>query len=74
MSEQLRVKENSVDWTKLLISLGMGLIVWYLWKTLRARPDLLKLNDFNKSFRTLLGLAFILVAFVGSCALLLKTH
>lgn len=62
-----------MDWAKLLAILGMTFIAWITYRSLKARPDLFTLDNFNKSFRTMLILAFVLVGFVGLCVILLKS-
>ncbi|KTD52087.1 hypothetical protein Lqui_0931 [Legionella quinlivanii] len=49
-----------------------GLIVWYLYRTVKNRPELFSRENMSKSFGTMGVLAIILIAFVGFLILMLK--
>lgn len=61
-----------MDWTKILALIGVVFLAWYSYRVIKHRPDLFTLANFNKSLRSLIILAFILIAFVWVLVFLLK--
>lgn len=45
--------------------LGAGLIVWFLYRTVKGRPELFSRENLNKSFGIMGILALMLIAFVA---------
>ncbi|KTC68699.1 hypothetical protein Lbir_2232 [Legionella birminghamensis] len=52
--------------------IAASLIVWYLYRTVKNRPELFSRENMNKSMGTMGVLALILIAFVGFLILMLK--
>ena len=53
--------------------LGALLIVWILYRFVRAKPETLKAESLSKSFFTMGILALILIAFVGVLILMARS-
>ena len=49
---------------QLLALIGAGLIVWYLYRTVKGRPEVFSWENMNKSLFTMGVLALILILFV----------
>jgi len=62
-----------MEWTKIFALIGAVLIVFFLFRGIRARSDLFSKAALGKSFHTMGFLALILIAFIGVCILLLKS-
>lgn len=45
--------------------IGAGLIIWYLYRTVKGRPDLFSRDKMSQSLMTMGILALILIAFVA---------
>lgn len=58
--------------TQLLLLIGLGLLVWYIIRTVRGNPEMFSKIMFNKSFYTMGILAIILIAFIAVCIALLR--
>lgn len=52
--------------------LGAGLIIWILYRSIKARPQQLSRENLNKSFSTMGKLALILIVFIALLVLLLQ--
>lgn len=50
---------------QLLGLIGGGLIIWWLYRTIKARPDTFSRDKMNKSLTTMGILALGLIVFVG---------
>lgn len=57
---------------QLLALLGAGLIVWFMYRTVKNRPDMFSRDSLGKSFSTLGVLALILIVFIAILALILR--
>lgn len=57
---------------QILAIAAAGLIVWYLYRVVKGRPELFSRANLNKSFFTMGILAIILIGFVGLLVLLLR--
>jgi len=53
--------------------IGAGLIIWFLYRSIKGRPDLFSRENLGKSFSTMGILALILIAFVAMLVLLLRS-
>lgn len=61
-----------MEWTKLLAVLAGILLVWLLYRTVRANPNTFSKENFSKSFSTLGFLGLSLIAFIAFCIWLLR--
>ncbi|MGQ3889657.1 hypothetical protein ACQUW5_11560 [Legionella sp. CNM-1927-20] len=52
--------------------IGAGLIIWFMYRSIKYRPDLFSRDNLNKSFFTIGILALILIAFVGLLILMVR--
>lgn len=52
--------------------LGAGLLVWYMYRTVKNRPELFSRANLTKSFSTLGVLALILIVFIAILVLILR--
>ncbi|STX50002.1 Uncharacterised protein [Legionella busanensis] len=52
--------------------IGAGLIIWFMYRSIKSRPDLFSRDNLNKSFFTMGILAIILIAFVGLLILMVR--
>lgn len=52
--------------------LGAGLIIWYLYRTIKGRPELFSRENFGKSFSTMGVLGLILIVFVTLLILMVR--
>lgn len=52
---------------------GAGLILWYLFRTIKGRPDLFTSENFSKSFATMGILALLLIAFVAFLVFMVRS-
>ena len=50
---------------QLLALIGAGLIIWYLYRTIKARPEAMSGENMHKSLFTMGILALILIVFVA---------
>jgi ABC-type phosphate/phosphonate transport system permease subunit len=57
---------------KVLGLIGAGLIIWYLYHTIKNRPDLFSRENVSKSFSSMGVLALILIVFVAILVLILR--
>ncbi|MDX1836287.1 hypothetical protein DIZ81_02345 [Legionella taurinensis] len=53
--------------------IGAGLIIWYLFRTVKGRPDLFTSENFSKSFATMGLLALVLIAFVAFLVFMVRS-
>ena len=53
--------------------LGAGLIIWYLYRTIKGRPELFSRENLSKSFGTMGFLGLMLIAFVAFLVLVLRS-
>lgn len=58
---------------QLLGLLGAGLVIWILYRYVKANPSQLSRENLSKSFSTMGMLALILIAFVTLLVLLVRT-
>lgn len=61
-----------MDWTQLLFVIGAGLMLFMLYRSYRARPDMFSSVNLGKSLYTMGLLALGLIAFVYILILLLR--
>ncbi|VEG91541.1 hypothetical protein [Legionella spiritensis] len=52
--------------------IGAGLIVWYMYRVVKGRPELFTRANLNKSFFTMGILALILIAFVAFLIIMVR--
>lgn len=52
--------------------LGAGLIIWILYRSIKARPEQLSRENLSKSFSTMGKLALLLIAFVALLVFVLR--
>ncbi|STX27549.1 Uncharacterised protein [Legionella beliardensis] len=52
--------------------IGAGLIIWFMYRSIKNRPDLFSRENLSKSFSTMGILALILIAFVGLLILMVR--
>ena len=57
---------------QLLALAGAGLIIWFMYRTVKGQPTLFSRENLNKSFSSMGILALILIAFVGLLVLMLR--
>ncbi len=57
---------------QILAILGAGLIVWYLYRTIKGRPDLFSKENMTKSFGTMGILALGLIVFIAFLVVMLN--
>ena len=57
---------------QLLAIVGAGLIVWWLYRTIKNRPEQFSKEKLTKSFTTLGILGVLLIAFVGLLILFVR--
>lgn len=50
-----------------------GVIIWYLYRSIKHNPDAFSKKNFSKSFSTMGVLALGLIAFVALCVLMLRS-
>lgn len=62
-----------MEWIKILAMLGMVLIGWFLYRTIRANPGTFSAANFSKSATTMGILALVLIVFIAFCIMLLRT-
>jgi hypothetical protein len=53
--------------------LGAGLIIFFLYKTIKGRPELFSKDNLSKSFYTMGILAIVLIVFIALMVLMLRT-
>lgn len=53
--------------------IGAGLIIWYLYRVVKGRPEMFTRANFSKSFFTMGVLALFLIGFIALLVLLLRT-
>lgn len=58
---------------QILALMGAGLILWYLYRVVKGRPEMFSRDKLNKSFFTMGLLAIILIGFVALLVLLVRT-
>ena len=58
---------------QLLGLLGAGLIVWFMYRVVKSKPDLFNKNNLNLSFSTMGILALILIVFVFFLVMMVRT-
>ncbi|MFC3908343.1 hypothetical protein ACFORL_04545 [Legionella dresdenensis] len=51
---------------------GAVLIVWFMYRSVKSRPDVFSRENFSKSFSTMGILAVILIAFVAFLVFLVR--
>lgn len=56
----------------LLAILGIGFMVWWMYKVIRTTPEAFSKDNIQKSLSTLGVLALILIGFIGLFVVLLK--
>jgi len=61
-----------MGWAQLLLLILAGLVIWFLFRTIRTRPQLFSKENLSKSFSTMGILALILIAFVAFCIFLIR--
>ena len=54
--------------------IGAGLIVWYMARVIKGRPDVFSRENWHKSFYSMGILALILIAFVAFLVILVRMH
>lgn len=52
--------------------IGAGLIVYFVYRTIKGRPDMFSKENLSKSFFSMGILALILIAFVGFLILMAR--
>lgn len=52
--------------------LGAGLIIYFLYRTVKGRPELFSKENVSKSSYTMAILALFLIAFIGLLVLMLR--
>ena len=57
---------------QMLALIGAGLIVWYLYRTVKGRPEVFSGENFNKSLFTMGVLAIILIIFVAFLVMMVR--
>ena len=57
---------------QILALLAAGVIIWFLWRTIKGRPEQFSRENFSKSAGTLGILALLLIAFVAFLVFLLR--
>lgn len=57
---------------KILGLMGAGMIIWYLYHTIKNRPEMFAKGNMSKSFSTMGILALILIGFIALMVLLLR--
>lgn len=57
---------------QLLGLLGAGLVIWYLYRVIKGRPDQFSRDKINQSFLTMGILGVVLIGFVGLLVLLAR--
>lgn len=57
---------------QILAMLGAALIIYYLYRTIKNRPDMFSKENLNKSFFTMGILAVGLIGFVALLVLMLR--
>lgn len=57
---------------QLLGLVGAGLIVWFLYRTIKGRPEQFSRENLSKSFLTMGVLALILIVFVAFLVMMLR--
>ena len=50
---------------QLLALLGGGVVIWVLYRTIRAQPEQFSRENLSKSFSTMAILALVLIVFVA---------
>ena len=58
---------------QVLAIVGAGLVIWFLYHTIKNRPEQFSKENLSKSFLSMGILALILIAFVAFLALILRT-
>ena len=56
----------------ILAALGIGLLVWMLYRGIRGNPEAFSKNNLNQSFWTLGVLTLILMGVIGVVVILLR--
>ncbi|MDP3705749.1 MAG: hypothetical protein Q8R24_07540 [Legionellaceae bacterium] len=57
---------------QLLGLVGSGLIIWFLYRTIKGRPEQFSRENLSKSFSSMGILALILIGFVALLILLIR--
>jgi len=57
---------------KFLALLGIGLLMWLLYHTVRTNPDTFSKESLSRSFMTMGFLALLLIAVVGFVVIILR--
>lgn len=52
--------------------LGIGLVIWILYRTIRSRPDQFSRENLSKSFTTMAILGIVLIIFVAFLVLMVR--
>lgn len=50
---------------QILAILGAGIVIWILYRTVRARPEQFNRENLSKSFTTMAVLSILLIVFVA---------
>ena len=58
---------------QLLAVVGAGLIIWWLYRTIKARPDQFSKDKITKSFSTLGILSLVLIGFIALLVLFVRS-
>ncbi|OGV49380.1 MAG: hypothetical protein A3F46_00095 [Legionellales bacterium RIFCSPHIGHO2_12_FULL_42_9] len=58
---------------QILALVGAGLIVWFLYRTVKGRPQVFSGENMNKSLITMGVLAIILIIFVAFLVLMVRS-
>lgn len=61
-----------MNWSALIGALLAGVVIWWLYRGVKANPESLSKENLGKSTRTMGILALILIAFVGVCIMLIR--
>ncbi len=57
---------------QILALLAAGLLVFFIYRTIKNRPDMFTRENLNKSFSTMGVLALALIVFVGFLVMMLR--
>lgn len=59
---------------QLLAIVGAGIIIWWLYRTIKSRPEQFSKDKLSQSFSTLGVLALLLIGFIALLVVLVRTN
>lgn len=61
-------------WQNIFLLITCGLLVWFLFRTIKKSPGIFKLEHLHQSMLTMGILALILIAFISICIMAIHAY